>query len=81
MSTGCARAPASTSKSPSPLIVTPSGAPVVGRDPPAKQATGGTITPASRAGSRLWLRWAVRNHYSFDHGLAIDDVKVEVERF
>lgn len=68
-------------ESPSPLIVTPSGAPVFGRDPLAKQALGGVITPAWTAGSRLWLRWSVRNNFSFDHGLAIDDVKVEVERF
>lgn len=66
---------------PSPLIVTPAGSPVHGRDPLAKQALGGVITPAWVGGSRLWLRWVVRNNFSFDHGLAIDNLKVEVDHF
>jgi hypothetical protein len=66
--------------SPSPLLVTPAGSHVYGRDPLARQRLGGFISPDWPAGSRLWLRWVVRNNYSFDHGLAIDDVTVEVER-
>jgi hypothetical protein len=67
-------------ESPSPLIVTPAGSPVYGRDALAKQALGGVIRPAWTAGSRLWLRWVVRNHQGFDHGLAIDNLKLTVER-
>lgn len=66
--------------SPSPLIVTPTGEPVFGRDPLAKQQLGGLILPNWTPGSRLWLRWVVRNNYGFDHGLAIDNVAVEVVR-
>lgn len=68
-------------RSPSPLLVTPAGSAVFGRDPLARQALGGTITPAWTPGSRLWLRWTVRNHHGFDHGLAIDNLKVEVDHF
>lgn len=41
---------------------------------------GSVIRPAWTLGSRLWLRWVVRNHQGFDHGLAIDNLKLTVER-
>lgn len=67
--------------SPSPQLVTPEGQAVYGRDPLARQALGGRLAVPWKAGSRLWLRWTVRNHLSFDHGLAIDDFRLVVDRF
>lgn len=66
--------------SPSPLIGTPEGQVVNGRDPLASAQLGGALPTVWPAGAKLWLRWVVVNNHGFDHGLAIDDVELKAER-
>ena len=41
---------------------------------------GGDIATDWQAGQTLWITWIDYNSPGFDHGLAIDDVMIEVER-
>lgn len=65
--------------SPSPELGSDTGTPLDGRSPAASRELGGQLaTPGWRPGQTLWLRWGQLNNHGYDHGLAIDRVRVSV---
>lgn len=65
--------------SPSPQLVSPAGAALDGSAADASRRLSRTLALQWPAGQTLWLRWVFLNNHDNDHGLAIDDVQVDID--
>ncbi|MEC5386751.1 hypothetical protein VVD49_13535 [Uliginosibacterium sp. H3] len=65
--------------SPSPELGSVSGVPLDGHSPAASRSLGGMLsTTGWLPGQTLWLRWSFLNNFGYDHGLAIDQLSLNL---